>query len=589
MTWCYSFFVKKHLYLTASLLALSSSALATPLTRYFPDFPLAVFEAKDLQESVKATGSFGEDTQKFLGVLLNDALKSELGEEIPGALRDITVRTMIASIKDIAIGAYTVQNQPQVLVSVRLTSGNPIVNSLSKLFNDEIRNLKPAQRIREGNFLALNDGIALGVGNNLLYLSTNADLLRSYLRRVNGQVLPVLVNNINYVTALQNTGDGFLKQMINLTSVSQLLARDKDVPKRFINTLKTLNLTASASSIVTDGMETRSTTQLNPNGGDAALLKLLTYTPSSLELLKQLPITAPSAAVLATDTSGWLDYIGAWLPDLEFSVSEQKDLLSAFARLKDRLGNEWAVVGGSNSISPETLLTTAGLGSALSGLGSLLSPSTDSVYYNNAKDGALVLTDLETAIRTEMNKPVEEPVKPATVSPATPATTAPTPPVQNPEPVEPTYTTTLERIKLGGFDTLEYKRTSSEGMVSEAVYIVNKNNTIIISANKAKLEMNLAAAPLLDNPLFKAIVFPSRINGLSFTAPIRTPRSEIDAGLNALLKAFELEKDVPSSLVTAFGDWLESYTSRTQVSYGYSLADGNRLRSYGKEGFSWNR
>jgi hypothetical protein len=587
LTWCYSFSVKKHLYLTASLLALSSSAWATPLTRYFPDFPLAVFEAKDLQESVKATGSFGEDTQKFLGVLLNDALKSELGEEIPGALRDITVRTMIASIKDVAIGAYTVQNQPQVLVSVRLTPNNPIVNSLSKLFNDEIRNLKPAQRIREGNFLAVNDGIALGVGNNLLYLSTNADLLRSYLRRVNGQVLPVLVNNVNYVTALQNTGDGFLKQMINLTSVSQLLAREKDIPKRFLNTLRTLNVTASASSIVTDGMETRSTTQLNPNGGDAALLKLLTYTPSSLELLKQLPITAPSAAVLATDTSGWLDYIGAWLPDLEFSASEQKDLLTAFARLKDRLGNEWAVVGGSNSINPETLLTTSGLGSILSGFGSLLSPSMDSVYYNNAKDGALVLTDLETAIRTEMSKPVEEPVKPAMVSPAT--DTPVTAPMQNPEPVTPTYTTTLERIKLGGFDTLEYKRTDNKGVVSEAVYISNKNNTIVISANRAKLEMSLAAAPLLDNPLFKAIAFPSRINGLSFTAPIRTPRSEIDAGLNALLKAFELEKDVPSSLVTAVGDWVESYTSRTQVSHGYSLVDGNRLRSYGKEGFSWNR
>jgi hypothetical protein len=585
--------VKKYtVYLTVSLLALSSSAWATPLTRYFPDFPLAVFEAKDLQESVKATGSFGEDTQRFLGVLLNDALKSEsvdvLG--VPDALRDLTIRTMIASIKDVAIGAYTVQNQPQVLVSVRLTPGNPIVTTLTKLFNDEIRNLKPAKRIREGNFLAVNDGIALGIGSNLLYLSTNADLLRSYLRRVNGQVLPVVVNNINYVTALQNTGDGFLKQMINLTSISQLLARDKDVPKRFINSLKTLNLTASASSIVADGMETKSVTQLNPNGGDAALLKLLTYTPSSLELLKQLPITTPSAAVIATDTSGWLDYVGTWLPDLEFSAAEQKDLLSAFARLKDRLGNEWAVVGGSNSLNPESLLTTSGLGSALSGFGSLLSPSTDSVYYNNSKDGALVLSDLETAIRTEMNKPVEEPVKPAFASPATNTpVTAPTPPVQNPEPVAPTYTTTLERIKLGGFDTLEYKRTSSEGTVSEAIYIVNKNNTIVISANKAKLEMNLAAAPLLDNPLFKAIAFPARISGLSFTAPIRTPRSEIDAGINGLLKAFELEKDVPSSLVTAFGDWLESYTSRTEVSHGYYMADGNKLRSYGKEGFRWNK
>jgi hypothetical protein len=586
--------VKKHLF-AFSLLTLSSSAWATPLTRYFPDFPLAVFEAKDLQESVKATGSFGEDTQKLLGVLLNDALKSEsvdvLG--VPDALRDLTIRTMIASIKDIAIGAYTVQNEPQILLSVRLTPNNPIIKALSKAFNDEVRNLKPAKRIREGNFLALNDGLALGVGNNLLYLSTNADLLRGYLRRVNGQNLPVVVNNATYRAALEGTGDGFLKQMINLTSLSQLLARDKTVPKRFINSLKTLNVTASASSIVPDGMETNSLINLNPNGGDAALLKLLTYTPSSLELLKQLPMTAPSAAVIATDTSGWLDYLGAWLPDLEFSATEQKDLLSAFARLKDRLGNEWAVVGGSNSINPQALLTTSGLGSLLSGFGSLLSPSTDSTYYNNSKDGALVLTDLETAIKTEMDKPVEpavpEPVMPNNPSAKNAPVTAPTPPMQSPEPAAPTFKTTLERIKLGGFDALEYKRTQDDGVVTEAIYIVNKDNTIVISANRAKLELNLVAAPLLDNPLFKGIAFPSRISGLSFTAPNRTPRSEIDAGINELLKTFELEKDIPSGLVTALGDWLESYTSRTEVSHGYSLADGNKLHGYGKEGFRWNK
>ncbi|MFN3265552.1 MAG: hypothetical protein ACK41E_01820, partial [Deinococcales bacterium] len=70
--------MKKYLFVV-SMLAAASSATATPLSRYFPDFPLALIEAKDLQESVRATGSFGEDTQRFLGTLLNDTLKTELG------------------------------------------------------------------------------------------------------------------------------------------------------------------------------------------------------------------------------------------------------------------------------------------------------------------------------------------------------------------------------------------------------------------------------------------------------------------------------------------------------------------------------
>ncbi len=578
--------MKKH-FLALSLFALSSGALATPLTRYFPDFPLGILEAKDLQESVKATGSFGEDTQKLLGTLLNDALKSELGQDVPALLRDLTVKTIIASIKDVAVAAYTVNNNPQLLLSVRLSPNNIVVTALTNSINDAIRAGNAKSRIREGNFLALSDGtgITLGVGNNLLYLSTNSDLLRSYLKRVNGQNLPVVVNNATYRAALEGTGDGFLKQMINLTSVSQILGRDQDIPKRFINTLKTLNVTASASSIVANGMETKSVTQLNPNGGDAALFKLLTYTPTSLELLKVLPSNAPSAAVIATDTSGWLDYIGTWLPELEFSAKEQTDLLAAFTRLKDRLGNEWAVVGNQN-LDAGAFASTIGLTSALSGLGSILSPTSEAVFYGQTKDGALSLTDLETAIKTEINKPVE-PIVPPVATPAEPATK----PMQT-EPSAPTTTTTLERIKIGEFDALQIKSVSSDAATPEfSVFIVNKNNTLMISANRAKLEMYIAAAPLLENPAFAGIAFPSRMTGLSFTAPIRMARADIDTTILAVAKQFDFVPESPSdkNLVNAVGDWYESYVSRTEVSHGYFVAEGNKLISNSKEGFNWNK
>jgi hypothetical protein len=390
--------VKKPLFVL-SLIAAASSASATPLSRYFPDFPLAIFEAKDLQESVKATGSFGEDTQRFLGTLLNDTLKTELGADVPPLLRDLTVKTMIASLKDVAVAGYTVRNEPQVLAAIRLTPGNPITKAFTDVFNEAVKDAPTKQRIREGNYIAINDGIAAGIGNNIFYLSTNADLLRSYLRRLNGQNLPVVANNVNYVSSRNDTGDGFLSQYINLTGIAQWLGRDPDVPKGFTNTLRTLNINASASRIVPDGLDTKSVVQLNPNGGDATLFKLLSYSATQLELLRDLPDSAPNAALLATDTAGWLDYIGSWLPEAGLEAKEQQDFLAALTRLKDRLGNEWAVVG-SNQFDASSALTTLGLGSTLSGLGGLLSPDNQTTYYGRVKDGAQVLTDLETAIQT---------------------------------------------------------------------------------------------------------------------------------------------------------------------------------------------
>jgi hypothetical protein len=561
--------VKKHLFVL-SLIATASNASATPLSRYFPDFPLAVFEAKDLQESVKATGSFGEDTQRFLGTLLNDALKTELGSELSPLVRDLTVRNMVASIRDLAVAGYTVRNEPHVLAAIRLSAGNPITKAFTEVFGDAVKESPARQRIREGNYLAINDGIAAGIGNNIFYLSTNADLLRSYLRRLNGQNLPVVANNVNYVSSRNETGDGFLSQYINLTSIAQLLGRDAGVPKRFTNALRTLNISASASRIVADGLDTKSVVQLNPNGGDAALLKLLTYTPAQLELLRDLPDTAPNAAVIATDTAGWLDYIGTWLPDLEFAAEEQKDILAAFSRLKDRLGNEWAIVG-SNQIDAGSALTTVGLGSSLLGLEGLLSPDNLTTYYGRVKDGAQALSDIETAIQTELNK---------TPAPAADGKTAPQ-----------TSKTTLERTIVAGLATLHVKNTNTAGEkpVEQSIFIVNKNNTIVIGTNREQLEKTLAANPLLELAAFKGIAFPARISGLSYNAPIRLSKDEFAKSLNDLLKTFELDQDVPANIVNATSEYLESWSNRTQIGYGYMQAESNKLTIFGKNGFSWNK
>ena len=556
----------------ASSLFAGGALAATPLTRYFPDLPLAVIEAKDLQESIGQTGSFGEDTQRFLGILFDEAIKSEFGDalDLPPALKSAAVRTLVASIRDVAVAGYSVGNNPEYLVAVRFTPKNFVTTALSEGFNKYINESPATRKLREGNYLATVDGgFSVGIGNNILYISSNKDLLRGYLKRLNGQVLPTLNNGTAYRSVMSNTGDGFLKEMVNFTAIAQAFSRSGDLTPRDAAALRTLNLTGGTAQIVSDGLEARGVTLLNPNGSDAALLKLLTYTPDSLELLSEMPSTAPSASVIGLDTGGWLEYAQSWFGEAGLSASERREGMEIIAKLKTRLGNEWGVVT-TNTTDSDVLASSLGLAvggsSLINALGLLGNPSNSTAYYAKTLDGALVLNDLETALTGLLN--------------------------DGDVPTSDGTAPTIERTEIGGFETLmlSITRKDMQGKeVRENLLIVNKNDTIVIGVNIDALEGYLTAAPLLENEYFAALGIPANAMGVQFIAPLRLTRQEINANITEILKALGASKDVPASLQKAYGDWYESYASRTLPSYGYSSVDGNKLLSYGKNGFLWNK
>ena len=557
-------------------LSAGSALAATPLTRYFPDLPLAVIEAKDLQESIKQTGAFGEETQTFLGVLFNEALESEFGSDLglPTALKDAAVRTLVASIRDVAGAAYSVGNSVEYLLVVRFTPKNLVVNALSKAFNGSLADYPAGQRLREGNYLATVDGgFAGGLGNNILYVSSNKDLLRGYMKRLNGQTLPTLNSGAAYRSVLASTGEGFFKVMANFSALAQVFSRSGDLTPRQAAVLRTLNLVGSAAQIVDTGMETRSVAQLNPTGGDTGLLKLLTYVPESLELLSELPSTAPSASVVGIDTEGWLEYAQSWFGEAGLSATERKEGMEIVAKLKTRLGNEWGVVT-TNTTDNNALASAFGFvgGSSISsalGLAGIQDQNT--VYYAKTQDGALVLNDLETALTGVLNEGGDPP--------------------SDAEPSDFT-TPTLERTEIGGFEALMLSSTRNDGqgnVVQENFVIANRNDTIVIGSNIEAMDGYLTAAPLIENEFFKALSIPANVTGVQFIAPLRLTRQEINSSITELLKTLGASKDVPASLQKAYGDWYESYASRTEASYGYSSVDGNKLIGYGKSGFLWNK
>ncbi len=557
----------------ASSLFVGNALAATPLTRYFPDLPLAVIEAKDLQESIGQTGSFGEDTQRFLGILFDEAIKSEFSAELdlPPALSTAAARTLVASIRDVAAAGYGVGNSVEYLIAVRFTPKNFVVNALAKSFNEATKTAQSSEKLREGNYLALlSSGFAVGVGNNILYLSSNKDLLRGYLKRLNGQALPTLNNGAAYRSVMSSTGEGFLKEMINFTALAQAYSRSGDLTPRDAAALRTLNLLGSSAQIVSDGLETRGVTLLNPKGGDAALLKLLTYTPDSLELLNELPATAPSASVIGLDTGGWLEYAQSWFNETGLSTAERREGMAIINKLKTRLGNEWGIVT-TNSIDSGALASSLSAtvfgASPTSALGFLGNPGNSTAYYAKTLDGALVLNDLETAFTGLLPKG---------------------------DGATGDGTVTIERTEIGGFEALMLSTVSKDRQgkeLRENLLIVNKNDIIVIGVDIDALDGYLTAAPLLENEYFAAFEIPANVTGVQFIAPLRLTRQEINQNITEILKALGAgaSKDVPAALQKAYGDWYESYASRTMPSYGYSSVDGNKLLSYGKSGFLWNK
>jgi hypothetical protein len=125
--------------------------------------------------------------------------------------------------------------------------------------------------------------------------------------------------------------------------------------------------------------------------------------------------------------------------------------------------------------------------------------------------------------------------------------------------------------------------------VGLTLFIVNKDDTIVIGSDQTNLELHLTASPLAEDPAFQALGLPAGLTGVQFIAPVRLERSEIDAMIERSLTTYGFENDVPQTMVTALGDWLESWASRTEVSSGQFTVDGNKLRSYSKTGFTWNR
>jgi hypothetical protein len=580
--------------LVAGLLLFSFGlAQSVPLTRYFPDGALATLELNDLQGAVEQTGQFGEETIRTLTQLAGTSLQS-LSEELSresgvGALSNLGVRALVGALRDASLAFYSGSQtaEPLVLAVAKVGQFGPIGQLIRAGFNESLKNPR-LPRLREGQFVALrDDDIWFGLQDGLVYASNSPDLLRGYLRRVRGQNLPVLTTGTAYKAVMDRVGPGWSRYFVNFSALAQWLRRSpeaREVPVRFFNALRTLNLHGGAQRLTTAGVENRTISVLNPNGGEAELYRLLTYNPERLELTAQLPAQTSGTAIFALDTAGWLDYIGGWAELAEMELDQAAQFRQVLGELKNYLGNEFGVSttgnglralanSGMNFLTPLSISddpTTAFISSITSSLNA-------NILFAQVKDGPATLEVLEEAIRKQLENLSGDGTQ-----------------------------QTLERIELAGSPAL-YLNTrinisgGSSGRsgggntprqtTSFDFYLVAKGNVLWFGSDRAALEAGLNAPTLSSDASFGSQRWPSRVTGLNFALPFRIGAEEANNLINTLLGSLGQEnaKAIPQNLRQIAVNYMVNWSNRTGVTTGHATVNGNRLQTFSLSEFRWGR
>lgn len=158
---------------------------------------------------------------------------------------------------------------------------------------------------------------------DLLALSTNPDVLRGVLRRLQGAAEPGFLDAPGVVETLARLEPGTLYGFLDLgplarglAPLAQGLGFDRSVA-RLEAMLETLGAYAGVTRIDVDGTRTATLRRLDGAGRDPELRALLTGgAPAPRDLLVWVPQDALSAQVTALDPEAWWSYVRGLVGDL---------------------------------------------------------------------------------------------------------------------------------------------------------------------------------------------------------------------------------------------------------------------------------
>jgi hypothetical protein len=202
---------------------------------------------------------------------------------------------------------------------------NPDVVGKIQAFIEEESATQSAESMTEGdyNFYILTDTsteglntLAYSLQNDLLLLSSNPNVMRGLLRQLGGSNDPNLSNSDSYAKALAQYGTANTYSYLDfarIVDIASPFARQAGFDAlidRLVMAFQTAGVVGGVSRFSDDGLESQGFQAVNPDGGDASLLALLT-TPATADhsVLERVPANALSVNVSHADLTGWWNYL----------------------------------------------------------------------------------------------------------------------------------------------------------------------------------------------------------------------------------------------------------------------------------------
>jgi hypothetical protein len=225
-------------------------------------------------------------------------------------------------------------------IGVSATSANPLpafvlltqlTPEVSAQFANVIAEENPkqnAETLTEGDFefYVIEDSsaeanspyttFAYALHQDVLMLSTNPDTLRGVLRQLGGSTDPNFTTSEGYQASLATFEAGNAYAYLNYPVIADFtapLAKQagfEDLIDRLVQAFNTAGVSAGVSRFTDEGTETQGIQALNPDGGDASLLALLTAEGvADKSVLERAPADALSVTASAVNLTGWWDYL----------------------------------------------------------------------------------------------------------------------------------------------------------------------------------------------------------------------------------------------------------------------------------------
>ncbi len=267
----------------------------------------------------------GEDSPEDAAASGEEMSTDDFLKEWQARFGDTDLLDMFGTEAWIGVSATTSNPLPSVTLLTKLT---PDVSAQFATVIAEENSKNNAETLSEGEFefYTITDTsaeadsalstFAFAQHQDILMLSTNPDTLRGLLRQLGGSSDPNFTTSAGYQSSLATLEAGNAYAYFDLPTIAENyapLAKQVGFDQlidRLEQAFNTAGITGGVSRFTDEGTEGQGVQAINPDGGDASLLALLTESGvADKSVLERAPEGALAVSSSYANLTGWWDYL----------------------------------------------------------------------------------------------------------------------------------------------------------------------------------------------------------------------------------------------------------------------------------------